>query len=260
MHVARRRECQARLDVALAKKHGVSYVAVQVEQMVGVLLLVYVRPGLAPSASHLYKATVKTGLEVANTGLKAGNKGGVAVRMRLGDAELCFVNSHLAAGSKHAEERNQDHADVLKGLAAAFGSAESRRTGGPYPPPLEHDLCVWLGDLNYRVELPNDEVRVKVAEGRWSSLLPHDQLTKQQGLGLTFVGFDEAPLAFPPTYKYDAGTNTYDSSEKQRVPSWTDRVLWRGATSGHSGVTALAYVACQAVLCSDHKPVAALLR
>ena len=37
MHVARRRECQARLDAALAKKHGAPYVAVQVEQMVGVV-------------------------------------------------------------------------------------------------------------------------------------------------------------------------------------------------------------------------------
>ena len=50
----------------------------------------------------------------------------------------------------------------------------------------------------------------------------------------------------------------YDSSEKQRVPSWTDRVLWSGLAA--SGVTPIAYVSCQSVLCSDHKPVVALLR
>jgi hypothetical protein len=39
--------------------------------------------------------------------------------------------------------------------------------------------------------------------------------------GEAFVGYDEGPLLFPPTYKYDVGTDNYDSSEKMRIPAWT---------------------------------------
>ena len=59
MHVARRRECQARLGAAIARKHGgASYVAVRAEQMVGVLLLVYVRPQLAAEINGYPPGTV----------------------------------------------------------------------------------------------------------------------------------------------------------------------------------------------------------
>lgn len=32
--------------------------------------------------------------------------------------------------------------------------------------------------------------------------------------------FEEAPITFAPTYKYDPGTHDYDSSEKRRIPAW----------------------------------------
>lgn len=42
-----------------------------------------------------------------------------------------------------------------------------------------------------------------------------------------FKDFTEAPINFAPTYKYDNFSDDYDTSEKNRIPSWTDRVLFR---------------------------------
>lgn len=44
--------------------------------------------------------------------------------------------------------------------------------------------------------------------------------------------FFEPPIAFPPTYKFDVGTNNYDTSEKMRIPSWTDRILFSTRQKG----------------------------
>ena len=43
-----------------------------------------------------------------------------------------------------------------------------------------------------------------------------------------FKGFLEGDITFAPTYKYDLFSDDYDTSEKSRIPAWTDRVLfWR---------------------------------
>ncbi|KGO36062.1 Endonuclease/exonuclease/phosphatase [Penicillium expansum] len=62
-----------------------------------------------------------------------------------------------------------------------------------------------------------------------SSLLPHDQLRLQQRKGVAFhKGWREGDITFLPTYKYDVGSVAmFDSSEKQRGPSWCDRILFR---------------------------------
>jgi len=241
----RRIDCKMKVEAVLQRLHGGKYVAVRVEQMVGVLLLVYVKPELAGLVRGVFADCVKTGF-----GGNAGNKGGVAVRMQLGGATVCIINTHLDAGQSKPEERNATYHEVLKGLTTSFSTAR----GGPFAAPLDHDLCLWVGDLNYRLELPNDEVRRRIAARQWDSLLASDQLTIAQRNGSAFSSFREATIGFQPTYKYDSGTSVYDTSEKQRVPSWTDRVLWHG-----EGVGAQAYVACQDITRSDHKPVAALL-
>eukprot|EP00900_Chrysochromulina_parva_P000433 jgi/Chrpa1/10390/Chrysochromulina_OHIO_Genome00020297-RA len=265
-HEERRRECRARVLAVLQDLHGERYVEVGAEQMFGVFLLVYVRPRLAAFVRGVHAEVVKLGFGSDSLGIKAGNKGGLAVRLDLFGASVCFINSHLPAGQSHPEERNETYHEILKGLKSGFAACR----GGPHPPPLEHDLCVWLGDLNYRLEGPNEEVRRIVADAasmpapqaakELQAMLQYDQLTIAKASGAAFDEFVEAPLEFAPTYKYDAGTQVYDTSEKARVPSWTDRVLWReGSRSEVKQVACLAYDSANSVLVSDHKPVAALL-
>lgn len=46
--------------------------------------------------------------------------------------------------------------------------------------------------------------------------------------GKCFKGFIEGDVNFAPTYKYDLFSDDYDTSDKLRIPAWTDRVLfWR---------------------------------
>ncbi|KEY64892.1 hypothetical protein S7711_03885 [Stachybotrys chartarum IBT 7711] len=61
------------------------------------------------------------------------------------------------------------------------------------------------------------------------SLLPHDQLKRVIKQRKAFHdGWREGPITFLPSYKYDVGTvGLFDSSEKQRAPSWCDRILYR---------------------------------
>ena len=61
-----------------------------------------------------------------------------------------------------------------------------------------------------------------------SHLLAKDQARGQMVGGCIFHGLAEAAVAFPPTYKFDRGTDVYDSGEKKRIPAWTDRILFKG--------------------------------
>jgi len=61
------------------------------------------------------------------------------------------------------------------------------------------------------------------------SLLTHDELRQQMAKRRAFhEGWQEGPITFLPTYKYDPGSvGVFDSSEKKRGPSWCDRILFR---------------------------------
>ena len=53
-----------------------------------------------------------------------------------------------------------------------------------------------------------------------------DQLMLEQSAGNVFHGFREGAISFAPTYKYDLFSDDYDTSEKCRVPAYTDRILF----------------------------------
>ena len=60
----------------------------------------------------------------------------------------------------------------------------------------------------------------------YSDLMTADQLVLEQSAGNVFHGFREGAISFAPTYKYDLFSDDYDTSEKCRVPAYTDRILF----------------------------------
>ena len=95
-----------------------------------------------------------------------------------------------------------------------------------------------FGDLNYRICLPNEIVRPAIAKHEYAMLKEHDELLQafkiyksSSELQYQFYrDYDEGDIDFPPTYKYDKKSQKYDTSKKNRVPSWCDRILWRKNT------------------------------
>ena len=55
--------------------------------------------------------------------------------------------------------------------------------------------------------------------------MENDQLLKIKDSHPILKNYSEGPLIFDPTYRYDIDSNLYDTSSKNRTPSWTDRIL-----------------------------------
>ena len=143
------------------------------------------------------------------------SQGGVLVRMIFYNTSMCFVVSHFAAHQKEIQQRNDDFRQI-------FISSEFH--GAPRLTVSSHDYVFWCGDLNYRIDMDNTLCRGLINENNWPRLLEMDQLTNQHTLGRVFEDFIEGPISFPPTYKYNMYEDTYDRSEKCRVPAWTGKL------------------------------------
>ncbi|XP_063713235.1 phosphatidylinositol 4,5-bisphosphate 5-phosphatase A-like isoform X2 [Symsagittifera roscoffensis] len=180
-----------------------------------------------------------------------GSKGAIGVRAKVGNETICLINSHLPAHLADHRERDKAYLTIL---ADQFYSKSESTV-------LNHDFVFWLGDLNFRIdEIPNLEVKRLVEEGQLQHLLNHDQLNFSIASGRSFSPFQEGEICFPPTYKFNVGTQDYDTSEKKRKPAWCDRILWRDKPQllirGEGpGVRCLKYSSIASCCASDHKPV-----
>lgn len=390
----------------LNNKYTNEFTLLRGEQLGGILLLVYASTETIDNIKNVESSVKKTGFK----GISA-NKGGVAITFTFSThSRICFVASHLAAGQSNSEERHQNYNTILSGLT--FKKCKHIK---------DADILIWMGDLNYRISLPNETVRQmlkanqpshplnsihhpngsvgsmsseegsspdndsssafeddvddaktkiflekekkleaeheldlrsKITEhnnlenqledelevvktngnstfktskklldpaditltgmhkGSTSSvdlskthsnntsenairlgmhtsgsnffsdgsqerlrngshtqlslnekqkvierLFEYDQLNAQMTSGQTFPFFDEMEITFNPTYKFDKGTDFYDTSEKQRVPSWTDRILTHTKNKRVTMLEQLRYNSIPTYKFSDHKPV-----
>lgn len=284
----------ARCIAALAENGYGPYEAVGRCKNVGMLAIALVKRDLVPDIGDVRVTYVGTGL----LGMM-GNKGCAALRIRIRGSYLVLVASHLAADQDAVQRRNADFLEIIRRTefpwtaeGESFGAPgyvsgtalldpstvtygnltasmrEWRELGVSLPPRsggaciFDADHLIWVGDLNYRIGLAGSEVRAAVAKSHLDALRKSDQLSAERRAGRVFSGFDEHKISFPPTYKFDINSSTYDTSEKQRTPAWTDRVLWyapSGLDREGPGVECLGYKAALDIRDSDHRPVCATL-
>ncbi|EAA35239.2 hypothetical protein GE21DRAFT_1369 [Neurospora crassa] len=230
------RAIKATLDRHYNRADDEKYVLLRSGQLVGAALCIFVKASALQNIKNVEGSVKKTGL----SGM-AGNKGAVAIRLDYANTPICFVTAHLAAGFTNYEERNRDYTTINHGL-------RFQRNRGID----DHESVIWFGDFNYRIGLNLETAKDLVRKGALEELYANDQLNLQMVAGLAFHYYSEARITFNPTYKYDIGTDTFDTSEKARIPAWTDRILRKG-----HNLRQLCYNSAP-LRFSDHRPVYAV--
>lgn len=221
--------------------------------------------------------------------------------------ELCFVSAHLAPMEDALQRRNEDWKNIVRGLVftPVSPTAVRKRTTQRLPqepsstdtepllPPTEDteedsippmtgiytptSHLVFAGDLNYRTSSTKPPENAYLtwpqptkntsAPEHYSHLLSSDQLTPERLASRTLHGLQEAPIDFPPTYKYsekarsDASRSEsleYWDWSKHRYPSWCDRILYLDMPPWmkQSQIQVHGYKALPLMATSDHRPVA----
>lgn len=190
-------------------------------------------------------------------------QGAIVFRLILNDSSLCLVNCHLAAGQTQTANRNNDITAILESsLLPPERDLWIRRCmysgGGDGSKILDNEMCILNGDLNYRIDTMGRDTVVKaVNANNLPKLLERDQLLVSKRRNPTFRAraLRECPITFAPTYKYDIGSDRYDTSEKRRAPAWCDRILYRGA----GNIKQTDYRRHELRI-SDHRPVSGLFK
>jgi hypothetical protein len=244
-------------------------------------------------------------IETAGVGVgmcEMGNKGAVGARLGFaGDGDetvpVTFVSAHLAPSEDQCEQRNLDWRSICESLVFTRENANVTRNVGDSQPlldlnseddtdnasdhtlfsPLSH--IFFAGDLNYRA---SDTAPNTTDHQTWphptsdpnhpsyQDLWANDQLNRELRNKNTMHLLTEAPVNFPPTYKYsDAARKTAEHGKplpsggndgqqtwpwaKHRVPSWCDRVLFLAVAKAVLEVHSYDTLSVQPT--SDHRPV-----
>ncbi|XP_044253459.1 inositol polyphosphate 5-phosphatase E isoform X2 [Tribolium madens] len=193
-------------------------------------------------------------------------KGAVACSFLLFGTSFLFVTAHLTAHQEKVKERVSDVRKIVNSLDLPKVLPCKNKSKDV---TQNFDYVFWSGDLNFRLATPRSKVLEWLSKTSFPlpehlphGYLHHDQLCSVLADGAAFKGFTEAKITFPPTYKYDPGTQNFDTSSKQRTPAYTDRILFKHrAGRRFSGqmetppLQCLVYDSVSSITTSDHKPV-----
>ncbi|KAM4746663.1 phosphatidylinositol polyphosphate 5-phosphatase type IV [Anableps anableps] len=248
-----RREWETCLQETLGPHYVMLYTASH-----GVLYLtIFIRRDLMWFCSEVEHATVTTRIIS-----QIKTKGAVGVTFTFFGTSFLFITSHFTSGDAKVYERILDYNKIIEALALPKSLPDTNPyRSSPSDVTTRFDQVFWFGDFNFRLSKDRAEVETimkRTVGGNMSLLLEHDQLSKQMKDGSIFKGFQEAPVHFFPTYKFDIGCDNYDTTSKQRTPSYTDRVVFRSRQA--NDIRVLKYNSCSSIKTSDHRPVVAIFQ
>ncbi|XP_053138073.1 phosphatidylinositol polyphosphate 5-phosphatase type IV isoform X2 [Hemicordylus capensis] len=228
-----------------AAAHGVLYLAV------------FLRRDLIWFCSEVECATVTTRIVS-----QIKTKGALGLGFTFFGTSFLFITSHFTSGDSRVYERVLDYKKTIQALALPRSIPDTNPyRSSPADVTTRFDDVFWFGDFNFRLNEDREVVEQLLkrdGEVDVAPLLQHDQLLQEMEKGSVFKGFHEAPVLFRPSYKFDVGQDTYDTTSKQRTPSYTDRVIYR---SRHKDdIHAVKYSSCLEIRTSDHRPVYGLFR
>ncbi|XP_053569871.1 phosphatidylinositol 3,4,5-trisphosphate 5-phosphatase 2 [Bombina bombina] len=242
------REWAEFLRLALKSQTGKEYKVVSACSLGAVKLVLLVKSEYEDLIDRVHTSSVRTGL--CNT---LGNRGAVGVSLEFNRTSLGFVTCHLVSGNDKVQKRNQSCGEILRCLALGDESLRS------FQLPMRLTHLFWAGDLNYKLNMPVQDILQCVYSGQYQFLLPVDQLNQERERKKIFLGFKEEQITFPPTCRYEKGTRTYDVQKAKTTgtrlfaPSWSDRVLW--SSYPDTEVKCTSYGCTDDIITSDHSPV-----
>ncbi|GAA6102568.1 phosphatidylinositol 3,4,5-trisphosphate 5-phosphatase 1 isoform X1 [Tachysurus ichikawai] len=231
---------------------NISFKQIATQTLWNIRIVVLAKPEHENRISHVFCDSVKTG--IANA---LGNKGAVGVSFMFNDTSFGFVNSHLTSGSEKKIRRNQNYVSILRFL----NLGDKKLNLFDITHRFTH--LFWLGDLNYRIDLPTTEAEnivMKIKQQQYQELLSRDQLNMERADEKVFLYYEEEEITFPPTYRLEkdtheryAYTKAKATGTKYNLPSWCDRVLRKSYPHVH--VACHSYGCTNDIMTSDHCPV-----
>eukprot|EP01018_Ginkgo_biloba_P020250 Gb_31865 [translate_table: standard] len=255
---------------AILNALGRNYSLVAASVMLSLQLFVFAR-----NTSQAYIKDVR--MDKVSVGGLGGvvrrQKGAVAITLKYKGISFLFIACHLSPHENNVMERNTQYQRIRQTIFTKpksilqspnrfidlTGCKTDHYTPMHSDSLQQSDLVIWLGDLNYRIEGNRKSVGFLINQNLQKLLRAKDQLSREAEKGQIFHGFCEGPLSFRPTYKYDIGTDDYDTSAKERVPSWTDRILYKVNNTTNIKADVHDYDSIDCVKTSDHRPVKAAL-
>ncbi|KAI6099831.1 hypothetical protein F5141DRAFT_1143826 [Pisolithus sp. B1] len=174
------------------------YVPLIKERMMGLYLSVYVHRDLR----HLVQGTSKSAVTAGLIGGRVGNKGGVGISLKIDGSTFLFLNAHLAAHEGKVQHRLANLSKIKSEIAVDdfLSSGDPRAMAEDVTDRF--DFTFLFGDLNFRLDITRLHADWLISRQEYAQALAFDQLKRQMN-GPAFLGFHEASIDFPPTFKYD---------------------------------------------------------